>query len=313
MARHIVGILTFCVLAFSVQAQRCDSLYAISLNLFDKKDYQASLEAMNTVISLCPSQTDYYVHRAKCYKELRNYAAGIHSLNAAISIDSNCVEAWTEKALWEFDFQQYKEAIQSHQKVLSLLYSGDSTRQFFVMNLGALYVLTNQNEKAFNLLQPLCHKDTTNVSLLNFAASAIYTKQFSEAEWALEKILSHSPDSVEALVNLGLCKSEQEDYESALSYFDKVLKINPNDAYALNNAGYALLKIGKIQNALDYINKSIQIDSSNSYAYRNKVYVLRAQGASSKEICKTIKLALDKGFTDMYGDEMLRMQQELCK
>lgn len=313
MARHIVGILTFCVLAVSVHAQKCDSLYAVSLNLFDQKEYQASLDAMNVVIARCPLQTDYYVHRAKCYKELKNYAAEIHSLNAAISIDSNCVEAWTEKALWEFDFQRYKESIQSHRKVLSLLVSGDSTRQFFEANLGALYVLTNQNELAFNFLQPLCHKDSSNLGMLTFAASAIYTKQFSEAEWALENILSQSPDNVEALVNLGLCKSEQQDYESALSYFDKVLKINPDDAYALNNAGFALLKIGKIQTALDYINKSIQIDSSNSYAYRNKVYVLRTQGASSKEICKTIKLALDNGFTDMYGDEMLRMQQELCK
>ena len=112
---------------------------------------------------------------------------------------------------------------------------------------------------------------------------------------------------------MGLCKSEQGEYESAITYFDKVLNSNPDDAYALNNAGWAYLKLGKIQTSLDYINKSIQLNPSNSYAYRNKAYALQAKGASAKEICKTVKLALDNGFTDMYGDEMLRMQQEYCK
>jgi len=314
MKKRIFGILAACALAFAAQGQKCDSLYSVSLSLFDSKDYQGSLDVVNEVLGVCPLRSDYYVHRSKCYKELKNYVAELHSLDAAISIDSNCVEAWTEKALWEVEFEKYQSAIRSHIKVLSLLYSGDSTKVFFEANLGALYVLTNQNEKAFDMLQPLCHKDSTNISLLtNLSASAIYLNRFPEAEWALEKILAQMPQSIEALINMGLCKSEQGEYESAIIYFDKVLNSNPDDAYALNNAGWAYLKLGKIQTSLDYINKSIQLNPSNSYAYRNKAYALQAKGASAKEICKTVKLALDNGFTDMYGDEMLRMQQEYCK
>lgn len=314
MKKHVFGIVTACLFACAVQAQKCDSLYQVSLKLFDQKDYQGSLDAVNSVLSVCPIQIDYYLHRAECYEAMKNYKAELTSLNAAIAIDSNSLAAWTKKALIEVDFDLNSSAIKSHQKVLSLIAAEDSTVRIYQINLAALYIKTNQSEKAFNYMSQLCKADSSDVDMLtNLAASAIYTKKYQDAEWALNRVLSIDSNNVGALINMGLCKTEQNKHEEALSFYNRVLQIDPKEPYALNNMGWSMYQMKKYSQALDCINKSIEIDPSNSYAYRNKAYVLIANGASKKNICSTIQLALDKGYTEMYGDDVLRLQQEHCK
>ncbi|MCQ2959047.1 MAG: tetratricopeptide repeat protein [Bacteroidales bacterium] len=306
----VLAVLAVC----AIQAQNCDSLYLESLRLYDQKKFQAALDEVNSVMSVCPVKTDYYLHRGKCYRALKNIDAELISLDAAIAIDSNCIAAWTTKALYEIDLKRYSSAIKSHEKVLSLISADDSTVSIYQTNLGALYVWTNQNQKAFDFLWSLCHVDSFDMGTMNnLAASAIYLEKYEEAAWALNKILEIFPDNVGALINMGLCKSGQKDYKAAMKYYDQALRIDPEEAYALNNAGWALFQLGKNKKAFDYINKSIRIDSTNAYAYRNKAYVQIKLGVSRLEVCKTLQLAIDNGFTEMYGGEVLHLQQELCK
>lgn len=309
--RYILGIFAALIFAIANLAQDCESLYTQSLKLYDKKDYLASLSMLDSLSALCPASSTYYIHRAKCCQALKADKATLEALNAAILLDDKCVAAWAMKAQLEFDKGMYQLAIASYEKLLSLIPVMDSTIKIYQTNLSALYVLTNQNDKAFEFLWDLCHQNQTDVQLLtNLSACAIYTQRYDEAEWALNKILSIDKKNIMGLTNLGLCKSEKQDYKGAIQCYNKSLRIQ-TDAYPLNNRGYAYYKLGKYEKALKDINHSLQQDASNSYAYKNRALVYFKLHNSNA--CNDLQTALDKGFTEMYGDEVLKLQQEYCK
>lgn len=309
--RRILGILVALILAIASLAQDCEFLYTQSLKLYDKKDYLASLTMLDSLSALCTPTTTYYIHRAKCCQSLNADKSTLEALNAAILLDDKCVAAWAMKAQFEFDKGMRPLAIASYEKLLSLIAVSDSSVKIYQTNLSALYVLTNQNDKAFEFLWDLCHHNQTDIQLLtNLSACAIYTQRFDEAEWALNKILDIDKKNIMGLTNLGLCKSEKQDYKGAIRCYNRSLRIQL-DAYPLNNRGYAYYMLGKYDEALKDINLSLQLDASNSYAYKNRALVYFKLQKS--EACNDLQTAIDKGFTKMYGDEVLKLQQEHCK
>lgn len=310
--RRVLGIFVAHILAITTLAQDCESLYSQSLKLYDKKDYLASLTMLDSLSVLCTPTTTYYLHRAKCCQALKADKSTLEALNAAILLDSKCIAAWAMKAQFEFDKGMRELAIASYEKVLSLVPVWDSTVKMYQTNLSALYVLTNQNDKAFEFLWNLCYnQNQIDIQLLtNLSACSIYTQRLDQAEWALNKILSIDKKNIMGLTNLGLCKSEKQDYKGAIQCYNKSLRIHI-DAYPLNNRGYAYYMLGKYDKALKDINHSLQLDASNSYAYKNRALVYFK--LQNQEACNDLQTALDKGFTEMYGDEVLKLQQEHCK
>ncbi len=315
MKRYCWEIVIALLISITAQAQQCDSLYIASLKLYDRENYNGSLEAINSVIANCGNKVDYQLHRAKCYSELKDTKGKLAALNAALALDSNCIAALSEKAAMYMSADIYSSAIKCYTKILSLVPTTDTTVRLYLTNLGALYVHTNQNTKAFNLLWDYCQKDSSTDNehlLINLAASAIYIGKYTEAEWALSKILSDNPANVKALVNMGLCKEGQKEYESAISYYDKAMTLVPDDAYAWNNRGFAYYMQGDYKSALNDIEKSLSIDPSNSYAYKNKALVLIAMG-KKKDACKNLEQAIATGFTEMYGNEVLQLIEQNCR
>lgn len=308
--RRILCIIAACVAAFAVQAQKCDSLYAVSLKQYDQKDYQSSLEMVNEVLSVCSQNTDYYIHRAKCYKKLQNSEAMLMSLNSALAIDSNCIAALTLKVQYEFDTNNFESAIECYEKILSLISKNDANREVYQTNLTASYVLTNQNEKAFEFLWSVCKETPTQGLLTNLSACAIYLGKYEEAEWAVNELLSKDAKDIGALVNMGLCKIGENDAKTAIKYFNKALDLDKKSAYALNNRGYAYYMLEKYDKALQDINASLQLLPENPYAYKNRALVYFKNGMAGG--CEDLQTALENGFTEMYGDEVLRLQQEYC-
>ncbi|MCQ2605336.1 MAG: tetratricopeptide repeat protein [Bacteroidales bacterium] len=315
MKHYCWEIVIALLISITVQAQQCDSLYIASLKLYDSENYNASLEAINTVIQKCGNTVDYQLHKAKCFSELKDTKGKLGALNAALALDSNCIAALSEKAAMYMSADIYSSAIKCYKKILSLIPATDTTTRLYLTNLGALYVYTNQNNKAFDLLWDYCQKDSSasnEYMLTNLSASAIYIGKYAEAEWALSKILTDNPANVKALVNMGLCKEGQKDYDAAIAYYDKAMLYVPDDAYAWNNRGYAYYMQGNYKNALDNIEKSITLDPSNSYAYRNKALVFIAMG-KKKDACKNLEQAIEAGFTEMYGNEVLQLIEQNCR
>ena len=311
--KRLLGIMIATMLAVSAtQAQNCDSLYVLSLKLFDQKAYQASLDTISSIINTCPAKTDYYLHQAKCYSQLKNTIGTMNALNGAIQADSTCISAWATKALLLTQAGLNEQAITAYEKTLSLIPITDSSTKIYYTNLSALYILTNRYDDAYLLLNDLCHKDSTDAKMLtNLSACAIYSGRINEAEWSLSKFMAIDPQNTDCLINMGFCKEHKHEYDSAIYYYDQALRIKPNEAYALSNRGYAKYALGEFDAALADINLAITYDPSNSYAYRNRALVHFAIDQNN-DACSDLQTALDLGYTKMYGNEVSQLQQEKC-
>ncbi|MFA6261455.1 MAG: tetratricopeptide repeat protein [Bacteroidia bacterium] len=112
-------------------------------------------------------------------------------------------------------------------------------------------------------------------------------------------------------VNLGYQFQQMENYIEAERYLLEGLKIEPKDAFMLNNLGYTQFKLGKVDEAIKSINKSIAVNPSNSYCYRNLALIYAGQKNNLKA-CENINKALGLKFTEMYGEEMKVMKQQMC-
>ena len=97
-----------------------------------------------------------------------------------------------------------------------------------------------------------------------------------------------------------------------IEYFDKVLEMNPNEPLGYSNRSFNKLKLGDIDGAMTDIEKSIEMYPVNSYAYRIKALIHIEKGEMEK-VCENLKIALDKGFTLTFGDEVIKLQEQYCK
>lgn len=126
----------------------------------------------------------------------------------------------------------------------------------------------------------------------------------------LKQLLEKAPDDVAYLNNLGYCLSQQQLFSSAAPYLEKAIQINPDYAFAHCNLGYALFKLGNIQAGIAAINKSLSLNKSNCFAYKHLgvIYLERKDEQMARQ---NLQLALKYKYTELYGDEVLTLLQQL--
>ena len=297
---------------FFVFSQNCDSLYISSLQSFDAKEYDKSIDLVTTCIKNCPSRADYYLHAAKCYYQVDNLSKTIEYVNISLQLDSKNIPAYALKAQLQMEAELYEQATITYEKIIELYPLIDSTTLIYRINVSKAYMNCNVYEKAYSRLQEVYSLDSNNLELLtNLSVCCMKLNKQQEAEKYLYLVLQINPNYTAGLVNMGYYFIEKEEYQKAIEYFNKVLVIQPRESYALNNRGFAYFKLLKIDLALQDINQSISYDPSNAYAYRNRALVYIKSGLL-QEACIDLQKALDLGFTQMYGDEVTILKKEIC-
>ena len=81
----------------------------------------------------------------------------------------------------------------------------------------------------------------------------IHQKKYSDAIDALFKHLKSAPNSLEAIINLGLAYYECGELGLALERFDQALKLNANSILVRENLAITKLASGELNSALDLL------------------------------------------------------------
>ncbi len=111
--------------------------------------------------------------------------------------------------------------------------------------------------------------------------------------------------------NLGFAYQSMEKYEKSIECFNKALGIQTEDPVTLNNRSYSKMKLGDLKGAMEDVNLSIALMPGNSYAYRNRAMIYISMGKKDKA-CVDIKTAIEKGFTEAYGNSIMDLMNENC-
>ena len=298
--------------SISIIAQNCDSTYFSSLKAFDEEKYDSAIVLINHCIDSCKADEKYHLHAAKIYFEKKNYALTIKNLNKAIEINDSCVEAHAFKAHIYLEENDYNAAITNYKKVFAILPHTDFFDVVYHVNLSKAYMQTNQFQKAYDILKIAYPVDSTSLEMnSNLAVCCMNLDKESEAEFYLNRCLQISPNFTGGLVNMGFYLTSKNKLDKAIEYYNKALALLPREAFALNNRGYTYYLQERYDLALEDINNSIKIEPSNSYAYKNRGLVYAKTGLT-EDACKDFEKALQLGFTEMYGNEVQILKNEIC-
>ena len=108
-----------------------------------------------------------------------------------------------------------------------------------------------------------------------YAVSLHRSGKIAEAEDIFRQIVSHQPDHMNAMHNLGICLSQRGDFAAALPCYAAVLAAMPNHAGAMNNIGNAMQGLRRFEDALTRYDQAIELMPGNATFHNNRANVLK--------------------------------------
>jgi|AntRauTorcE11897_2_1112592.scaffolds.fasta_scaffold24341_1 tetratricopeptide (TPR) repeat protein len=188
----------------------------------------------------------------------------------------------------------------------------DSLQAGAKFNRSTCHNRVGNKDLALQDLQEAYATDTMDVAYINNLAMQYGDMEDpDEALRLVRRLVEIDPEFEGAFANLGFQLSEMERYKEAEDAFKKGLKDHPDSPYILNNYGYVLFKLGKTRDAKKSIKKSLRQMETNAYAYRNLALIALAED-EFEDACENIQLALQYGFTELYGPEVKKLQEKHC-
>lgn len=281
---------------------------------FDSKNYKEALKNYTKVVDEGKAvYTDYY-YRGISQNQLGNLQEAYNDYSRAIKLAPDFAEAYFLRGTMLINPEQVQEAMNDLN--MAVKYGkNDSIKVLSLINRASAKLYTQNYESAIRDCKEALNIDSVSKlaigAFVNLSTCYGHQKKHMESIAILLKVLKMDSLDVATLTNLGFEYSLIEKHDEALKYFDKSLKINPDDAFTYSNKSYALLKIGKVNEALAAINKSININPSNSYAYKNQGLIYLELNEKEKA-CLAFQTAKQKGFVDIYGNEVIDLLKKHC-
>ena len=292
-------------------AQTTRQLVDKSFELIDNKKFDSALIVLNKAWAMDSTLYPIYIARGTAYSGLEKWDESYLEFTKAIDKYPDSAFGYHLRAML-FSKLTYNDAsIADNTKALDLA-DEDTFRIVLYMNRGVAYMQKRDFQKAYEDYSRAYLLDTGSTAILNNIATVLdELGRVDEAIASLKKITIIDPAFVGPYVNLGFQYTKLGKYKEAIEYFDKALALEKDEPLALNNRGLAKYHIKDYKGALEDINKSIVIYPGNSYAFKNRALVYIAMNEKEKA-CADIKDALDRGFTEMYGPEVLDMKKANC-
>jgi len=126
------------------------------------------------------------------------------------------------------------------------------------INLRKLVVISALLTANFVWCQSSSHR-VVPASPLTEARAQMAKHDLQSAENSIWKVLSSDPNNSDALLLLGMVRSDQQRFAEAETLFNRVLQLDPNSAAAHLNLGKSYLAEKKLANAMDEYQKAGQL------------------------------------------------------
>ncbi len=280
-------------------------------DFISNKKYDSALLALNKAWKLDSTIYAIYIARGLAFSGLKNWEESYLEYTKGINKYPDSAYGYHLRALLFSTTGYIEEAIADNTKALELV-DEDSMRLSLFINRGVAYMQKRDYQKAYEDYSRAFLLDTNHIATINNIATVLdELGRVEEAIGYLKKIILLDSTFIGSYVNLGFQFTKLGRYQEAIEFFGKALTIEKDEPLTLNNRGLARYHLKDYIGALDDINKSLNTYPSNSYAYKNRALVYLAMKEKDKA-CADIKTAIDKGFTEMYGNEILDLQKANC-
>ena len=198
----------------------------------------------------------------------RSRTAAYHDLNTLYedTIAAN-PEAWAAHVNLGYKLQQegeYARAIDHYRRALAINPNQDSTH----IRLGMALFLSGQAAEGMAELDQALAGNLTDsersIAHVQYGIMLTFQKQYDVAIEHLELALALRPQSVGALLNLGVALWERGDREAGIERLRQALAINPNSALGQDKLGTMLLESGQVAESLEHLRLAVGLQPFNT-------------------------------------------------
>ncbi len=299
-------------LSHLIYGQTSEELCQQGREAYTNKDFKKSLKLFELAIASNSLNVDAYDMKAQSLIELNKHSEAFTTYNKAIKIFPDKDFLYNNRGNMLLSFQKFDLAIDDYNTAMSLS-KNDTIKMQLLSNRAAAKISKRDFEGAYEDLQVVYKQDSSDIATLtNLGAVCDEIGRGDETLRYLFRAIKVDPTFMAAYGNIGFKYQEMGNYAEAIKYFDKVIKADPKDGVSYCNKSYNLLKLGDLKGAIRDIDKSILLYPENSYAYRTRALILIARKQTG-QACTDLQTALDKGFTESYGEEVINLQKEHCK
>lgn len=304
-------LLLFILFTLPVFAQTSKELVKQAGEALEKKNLKEALSLADKAIELDGKNGYAYSLRGDIYLAMRKFSEAFRDYDRSVELDPENPHMYVYRAIAYYTVQRPDEAIMDYNDGIKYATS-DSVKFVIISNRGNAKAMMRDFRGAYEDYSAALAFDSTSIAALtNIAAVCDEVGKGDETIGYLLRVIRLAPDFVGGYGNLGFKYSQMGRYQEAILMFDMVLKLSPDDALGFNNRGYAKMMLDDHKGAMKDINKSLELYPDNSYAHRNRA-LLYIKMKKEGKACEDIDMAIRKGFTDMYGNEMLQLKAKHC-
>ena len=121
-------------------------------------------------------------------------------------------------------------------------------------------------------------------ALLNLSTVYIQQKRMESADQMLKRVRQLDPDNLKSMNNLAYIALYRKDFNEARLYYEAVLRINPAEEMALTNLAYVAQAENNQAEALYLYNRIISLNPQNGTALIKAAHILTQEGKIEQAI-----------------------------
>jgi len=200
----------------------------------------------------------------------------IDNAKKATELSQNSVVAWENLAVVYREIRSVAEgALEWGVKAFGQAAELDPTNPVLHTELGKLYLVTSENEKAKQEFEKAIVLKPDYADAL-IQKSLVYEKenQTAEAIKSLEELADLYPLNVEILFQLGRLYYNNKQTDKSVSVLEKAVRLSPNYSNALYSLGIAYNAQGEKSKAIATLEKVLELNPGND-SLRQKIEELR--------------------------------------
>ena len=293
-------------------SQSADEYYESARKELASNNEKAALKWIDKAIKANPNNEKYHNLKGLILIKLEEYQKAYEAYSLGLVVNPKYYELYMNRGNLFLSTTQYGDAIADFNEAARVA-DNDSSKYSAIMNRASAKLSIREFESAYEDLMQCYAFDSTDVgTLTNLGAVCDEIGRGDETLKYLLKAVEVDPEFYAAYGNIGFKYQEMGEYQKAIEYFDIVLKFSPDDPIGLSNRSYNKLMLGDAKGAMKDIEKSIKLYPVNSYAYKNRALVHLKNGDNEKA-CDVLLMAIEKGFTEMFGQEVNELIEKHCK
>ncbi|HRH41016.1 MAG TPA: tetratricopeptide repeat protein [Pyrinomonadaceae bacterium] len=225
----------------------------------EKREYDAAISELTSVINSQPKNDEAYAQRARAYfLKTNNFDLAFADAESALKINSKNVEALNVRGLVKVERKEIDSALADFTSAINI--KPDYFKPY--LNRAKIFIEKNEFEKAVADYNEVI-KFNKNDSYLLFLRGSVYLYSIKNYDLAIKdytEAVKLNPNSNSSYFSRGQAFSKKSNFNEAIADFNKAIEIDPKDEFSYYFRGNAYNSLNKTEQATADYKKAAELN-----------------------------------------------------